>query len=469
MFDSMNCRWGATEMASSSWLGGALRHGRAVALVAAALLGAERRAAAWGPGCEAAERLTLQNGVEVVLLREGSLPTVAIVSSVHVGSRDDPPGYEGLAHYVEHLTFGGTPELPSAMDLYEEIGAIGLNATTSADTTDYFALVPSSQLERAIWIEARRLGVGLNAITDEKGLSELRVLLREHESRNGYEPAYSLLKATYTELYAAEHPYHSMFPSPESIERLTLGGARWFFQQHYRTDATRLVLVGDFEPGAAKALVEKHFGVLAAPLAPRAEAKDGGACRWEKLARDVRGRRIVQHTRLKNERLELLWPLAPGEKVQGQSMRFSSLRGQLGEALEQTGLSHHSREDVAELELGGYWALSVDVAPGQPFEKVEALVKKVIQDHASWTGEDDVLPKRQRLELSEDLVRTGLLRRAQALARRECTPSTCVDMNQFLITTDPTVAQRFAFDAALVVEKRHSIGASEDGDLEVVR
>jgi predicted Zn-dependent peptidase len=450
-----------------SWLRLTLARGLGAAVL---LFGAERPAAALGPSCEEAERFTLRNGVEVVLVREGRLPTVAIVSSVHVGSRDDPPGYEGLAHYIEHLTFGGTPAFPSAMDLYEEIGANGLNATTSADTTDYFALVPSSQLERALWIEARRLGIGLNAIADEKALSEQRVLLREHEARNGYEPAYTLLKAIYAELYPAEeHPYHSWFASPESIERLTLGGARWFFAQRYRTDATRLVLVGDFEPAAAKALIEKHFGMLTAPAFPLAVGKDGDACHWEKVARDVGGRRIIQHTQQKIERLELLWPVAPGEQEQELSMRFGSLGGQLGEALQQTGLSYRVRQDRGELELGGYWSLSVDVAPGQPFEKVESLVAKVIRDHASSTGEEDVVPKRQRLELSEDLARGGLLWRAQALARRECAPSACVDLSKHLTTTDAALKQRFAINGALIVERRHSVGASEDGDLEVIR
>jgi hypothetical protein len=328
--------------------------------------------------------------------------------------------------------------------------------------------VPSSQLERALWIEARRLGIGLNVLADAKGLSEQQVLLREHEARFGYEPAYALQKATFAELYPAGHPYRSLFASPDSIRRLTLGGARWFFAKHYTTDATRLVLVGDFELDAAKALVEKHFGALTGSASLRAK-QEGDACRWASTPRDVRGRRIVQHTRQKNERLELLWPVAAGEKVAELRVRFSSLRGQLGEAMEQTGLAHGVYEGLVELELGGYWGLTVNVAPGQPFDKVESLVAKIVQEHASSTGEDDVVPKRQRLELSEALDRGSLLWRAQALARRECTPSACVDLSKHLTTTDPVQKQRFALEGALRVERRYSIGASEDGDMDVVR
>jgi len=164
-----------------------------------------------------------------------------------------------------------------------------------------------------------------------------------------------------------------------------------------------------------------------------------------------------------------MWPVAPGEKVSELRMRFSSLRGQLGEAMEQTGLAHRVREELVEFELGSYWYLAVDVAPGQEFEKVESLVARVVEDHARSTGEDDVVPKRQRLELSEDLARSGLLWRARALARRECTPSACVDLAQHLTTKDPVQQRRFALEGALRVERRYSIGASEDGDMEVVR
>src|SRR5690606_360600 len=221
---------------------------------------------------------------------------------------------------------------------------------------------------------------------------------------------------------------------------------RWFFTQHYTTDATRLVLVGGFDPALAKALIGRHFGVLPAPPSPRAKAASEAACRWASEPRDVAGRRVIQHTRQKTEQLSFVWPLAPGENASELSMRFSSLRGQLGEALEQTGLSHSAREELVELELGGYWSLTVDVAPGQPCEKVEALVAKVERDHASSAGEDDFVPRRQRLELAEESVKDGRVWRARGLARRECEPAACVDLSKHLTTTDPAQQQRFALE-----------------------
>jgi hypothetical protein len=466
---SPGLRRGRTKVTAVSIL--ALKRRGAAALAGLALLSLERPAAAWSSSCEVAQRFTLQNGVEVVLVPETRSPAVALVSSIHVGFRNDPPGHEGLAHYVEHLTFAGTSSFQAAMDLYQEIGATGVNGTTSADTTDYFALVPSSQLERAIWIEARRLGLGVNAATEEQALTERRVLLREHAMRSGYAPGYSLLKATYAALYPPEHPYHSSFASEDSIERLTLGDARWFAAQHYRPDQTRLVLVGDFVPEAAKALVETHFGALERRAPPPAEAAvaSAGSCRWANAPQGVARARIVQHTRLKNERLELFWPVTPGENTELSRGAFSTLHGELSAGMRQTGFSHRVSAELVELELGAFWVVRIEVAPGQPFEKVEPLVGKLFQMvRAGVDSDQNQLAKRQSLELADQLARQRLMGRALGLARRTCADSACVAASEIVTVTDQ-LTDRFALKSALVVERRYSIGASEGGDLEVVR
>lgn len=456
-----------------------LRASGIAVLAALPLLTASRPAAAWSASCESARRYTLSNGLEVVLVPESRSPTVALVSSVHAGFRDDPEGHRGLAHYVEHLTFIGSPPFASAMDLYEEIGATGLNATTSADTTDYYALVPAAQLERALWIEARRLGVGVSAPTEEQAAAERRVLLREHAARFGYVPAYSLLRATYAELYPAGHPYHDALPSEDSIEGLTLGDARWFFARHYRTDQVRLILVGDFAPEAAKALIEKHFGVLAKPAAfapppsaapadDAAPVPDGDACRWARAPRPLAHERIVQETRGKAERLDLYWPVAPGENTEALRGVFSSLTGELSQAMRQTQLSSAVDAELVELELGAFWNLRIEVGAGQPFEKVEPLVARVLQAGASAPSTEDATAKQQAEELSDQLARERLMARARALAQRTCAESACVDPSKLAVVVDRRQAGRFALASALIVERRHSIGASPDGDLEVL-
>jgi predicted Zn-dependent peptidase len=444
------------------------RWGAAAAMALLGPLLIERAAMAWAPSCEPAERYTLKNGVEVVLVPSASLPTVAVVSSVHAGSRNDPPGYEGLAHYVEHLTFRSQPPFASAFDLYQEIGANGLNATTSPDATEYFALVPASQLERALWIEARRLGIGLASLDDAGAAEERKVLLREHEWRFGWAPDFALTRATYENLFPADHPYHAFFATEKSIGQLTLNDARSFFARWYRPDRTRLVLVGDFASESAKALIERYFGGLDAG-APATSGKQPEECAWAKKTLKPLHSRIVLKSLSKNERLELYWPVHAEEEAEAVRGVFDLLHGELSAAMRQTGLSHQVNAELVGHELNGFWVISIDVAPGQPFEKIEPLVKRLIAGlRGTFADDKDLAAQRQALELSDLASQTQLLDRARYLARRECQSAACLDAAKLLTPSAVNQLDRFAPEQALVVERRYSPGASPDGDVEVL-
>src|SRR3569832_1610721 len=159
---------------------------RFAAAVCAGLVVCAAPALARSPSCEQQlERYTLKNGLEVVLRPDHELPNVAIVSSVHAGFRNDPQGYEGLAHYVEHLTFRETQSLADGIELYKQAGATGVNATTSLDRTEYFAQLPRAQIERGLWLEARRIALGLDLLTAGSAEEERQVVLREYELRFG--------------------------------------------------------------------------------------------------------------------------------------------------------------------------------------------------------------------------------------------------------------------------------------------
>ncbi len=450
------------------------RGGKALALALALALRAST-ADARSPSCESADRLTLKNGVEVVLKAERALPMVAIVSSVHVGSRNDPAGYAGLAHYVEHLTFREAPRFPSVFKLYTEAGATGMNGTTSSDTTDYFASVPAAQLERAIWIEARRLGLGLSALAEQAAEDERQVVLREHEARFGYAPEVRLATAIFEALYPVEHPYHAPFATEESLEQLTLADARWFFAEHYRPDRVRLVLVGDFEPEQAKRWIERDFGRLGPQSSGSGSPGPGAAlplsapeCRWASASQTPSRRRLRLLSRSRNERLELFWPVLAGEEPERARGSFNMLASEVRDAAAQNGLSHRVSGELSQRELASFWRISIDIAPGQSLEKVEGLFKAVIEElRRSSSSAQSLNADRQALELATRLEETRAMSRALRLVRRECVPSSCVDP-ALLDASTLSQLDRFAPDKALVVERRYSRGASADGEIQAV-
>jgi predicted Zn-dependent peptidase len=274
--------------------------------------------------------------------------------------------------------------------------------------------------------------------------------------------------ATYATLFPAGHPYHAFFATEKSIQELTLGDARSFFAQYYRPDRTRLVLVGDFELGATRALIERHFGALApgfgaAPPPPVSE------CRWAKTSLAPAHRRIVLRSRSRNQRLELYWPARVGEEEDVLRGVFNLLKGELSAAASQTGLSHQVDGYLDASELSSYWVIGIDVAPGQPFEKVEPLLQRTITSlRSTFSDRNDLAAQRQALELADLLWQTRSLARARYLARRECQPAACLDAAQLLTPSAVNQLDRFALEKALVVERRFDISASLDGDLEVL-
>lgn len=440
----------------------------------AAAITAVRVPAAVPVGLEAScdprvQRHRLKNGVEVILRPLAGLPTVHVRSSVHVGSRQDPPGYEGLAHYVEHLTFRPVPGFAPVFDLYEEAGATGLNASTALDTTDYYATVPTAQLERAIWIEARRLALGLDLLTEEPAQQERSVLQREHALRVGKGVGLEARQAVYAALFPSGHPYHRSFASQESQAALTLSNARWFFARYYRPERVRLVVAGQFDPAVALALAERWFGALTARAdVPAGPGEVSDACTWAKQPLAPGAQRLRVSTAHENESLNVYWPIAASEEPEQWRGLLRFVAQRLREAGQQTGLAADVDLDVVRGELGHYYELRLPLAPAQPFERAEPLLARVLDDVRHLAAQEQEAAAR-----SIDVwTRTGirsLEEQTRQLAQRQCAPLGCRQPQAQLLSSALAQLRRFELKRALIVEWVHAPNAPPEGEVEVVR
>ena len=111
------------------------------------------------------ERYTLPNGLTVLLHEDHKTPVAAVNLYYKVGSKDEKTGKTGFAHLFEHMMFLGSRHHDADYSLpLERLGA-ETNATTDEDRTEYYERVPSNALERALWLEADRMGFLLPAMT----------------------------------------------------------------------------------------------------------------------------------------------------------------------------------------------------------------------------------------------------------------------------------------------------------------
>ncbi len=215
-------------------------------------------------------RFTLPNGLEVLLEEDHRQKLVALRLSYAVGSRNDPPGQSGLAHLVEHMTYRGSRHLADGQlwHLYQLAGAGDMNGETRPDETVYHATVSSNALELALWLESERMAFTAERFDSAHVDIERGVVWREEFLRQGDDLA--LAYGIFSGFFGESHPYARPLDFSPKRPSLSLDQVRDFFLRGYRPDNARLILVGDFEPAAARALVERYFGPIRNPPLPKA-------------------------------------------------------------------------------------------------------------------------------------------------------------------------------------------------------
>jgi zinc protease len=210
-----------------------------------------------------AERYTLSNGLEVILAQDSSVPLVAVNLWYHVGSGCEVLGKSGFAHLFEHMMFQGSKNVGADkhFEILKKIGGEQVNATTNFDRTSYFEVVPSNQLETALWLESDRMSHLLDILDARQLANQIDVVRNERRQRYENQPYGKALFAEYEALYPGGHPYrHLTIGLSEDLERASLKGVKKFFRTWYVPSNATLAIVGDFNAKETKKLVEKWFG-----------------------------------------------------------------------------------------------------------------------------------------------------------------------------------------------------------------
>ena len=211
---------------------------------------------------------TLANGLKVYAIRDDSSPNVSVQVWYGVGSKDDPAGRSGFAHLFEHLMFKATRNLvPEQFDrLTEDVGGFN-NASTNADFTNYYEVVPANHLQRLLWAEADRMGSLV--VEPTNFASERKVVQEELRSRVLAEPYGKLFYLYLPEVSYSVHPYaRPGIGSIEDLDAATVDDVRAFHATYYRPDNATLVVAGRFDPAQLNQWVDEYFAPIARPKTP---------------------------------------------------------------------------------------------------------------------------------------------------------------------------------------------------------
>jgi zinc protease len=206
------------------------------------------------------KRFTLPNGLRVVLAPDPTAPVVGVSVHYDVGFRSEPEGRTGFAHLFEHLMFQGSESLEKLAHFRHVQSSGGtFNGSTHPDYTDYFEVLPSAALDRALFLEADRMRAP--KITEENLRNQVDVVKEEirlnvlNRPYGGF--PWILLPPV---LYRSFPNAHNGYGDFTELEQADLDDCAQFFDTYYAPANAVLTVAGDLDVDATRELIDRHFG-----------------------------------------------------------------------------------------------------------------------------------------------------------------------------------------------------------------
>jgi zinc protease len=203
----------------------------------------------------------LDNGLRVLVQEVHTAPLVSVWCWYRVGSKDEGLGLTGVSHWVEHMNFKGSANIPREQikGFIEQYGGYW-NGYTWIDQTTYMETATRDALDRMLFIEAERMGSCLYDPDDCE--SERTVIISELQGGEN-DPEALLdqeLTATAFRAHAYRHPTIGWLSDLETMTREELFG---HYRRFYVPNNATLVVVGDVDTADAMRRVAFHFGRIA--------------------------------------------------------------------------------------------------------------------------------------------------------------------------------------------------------------
>ena len=264
----------------------------------------------------------LPNGMTLIVCERPEAPVFSFYTLVDAGSADDPQGASGIAHMFEHMAFKGSTEIGTTnypaekialakvevayaaydaeyrkrvgqsaaklaelhkvfeeaqaaaqkyvipnqfSEIAEENGAVGINASTEEDSTQYFWSMPSNRLELWAYLESQRIGHPV----EREFYKERNVVQEERRMRVDSAPIGRMVEQFLATAYVA-HPYRRPGVGWESeISQVSATEATAFHEKYYVPSNIVIAVAGDVKASEAMPVLERYFSKI--PPGPKPE------------------------------------------------------------------------------------------------------------------------------------------------------------------------------------------------------
>ena len=202
----------------------------------------------------------LDNGLRVLIQEMHTAPLASVWCWYRVGSRDEATGQTGISHWVEHMNFKGTTNIPrdKVKGIIEQFGGYW-NGYTWIDQTTYTETASRDALDHMLFIESERMARCLYDPADCE--SERTVIISELQG--GENDPDTVLDQELTAVAFKAHPYrHPTIGWLSDLQTMTREDLHGYYRRFYVPNNATLVVVGDVDTGEAMRRVTRHFGSI---------------------------------------------------------------------------------------------------------------------------------------------------------------------------------------------------------------
>ncbi len=364
---------------------------------------------------ENVRKTVLENGLTILTKEVHTAPVVTAQVWYKVGSRNEEPGVNGIAHQLEHMMFKGTKTRPIQFGrLFSALGSDS-NAFTSYDQTAYYGTVERNKLKALLVLEADRMQN--SQIEPEQLASEKRVVISELQ---GYEnsPEYRLNRAVMQAVFP-NHAYGLPVGGTKAdVEKFEVEQVQKYYRNFYSPDNAVLVIVGDFQTANTLEIVKEVFGKLpkrqeaggrrqdsAALASPRASA--GGKRQEAGIISSLSP--IVLQEPGAGRLLQAVYPLpdinqpdVPALDVMDYILT-EGRNSRLYQALVESGLASELTASVTSLRESGWYEMLITADSKQDLKKIDSVLSSAIANVAK-KGVTLEEVERAKTQLTADVI-----------------------------------------------------------------
>jgi predicted Zn-dependent peptidase len=340
---------------------------------------------------EAPEISTLPNGLRVVTTPLPSTQSVSVSVFVGAGSRGESERTKGVAHFLEHMVFKGTPSRPTAIEIAEAIEGAGgvLNAYTAKEMTCYWNHVPFDRLETAMDVLADMLH---NSLLDTEEIDRERSVVQQEIRRTQDQPGAWAGELLGRAFYGDDPMGWSTAGTEDTVGAMQQADFHDWIGVWYGASNVVLSVAGNTTHAEVMPLAQRYFATGREGVAPSLPSLNGNlpAQRAIADARPITQANVALGMPAVSRHDPDRYPLMVLNSLLGRGMSSRLFK----EVRERRGLAYSVGSSVSRHSDGGMLAVSAGVSPEKLGEAVTVIFEELEKLTQEKVGEDELTKAR---------------------------------------------------------------------------